>query len=55
MTTLPRWAPWLDDPAPPRPTPQPEDSEPETPAALRDRLLNEAHAAWEALNQEFMA
>lgn len=48
--TLPSWAPWIDAPAPPPPA-----RDPETPAEMRDRLLSEAHAAWEALNQEFMS
>lgn len=46
--TLPAWSPWLDD-EPVVPVPEPED-----PAARRDRLLNEAHAAWEQLEKEWM-
>lgn len=44
--TLPAWAPWLDD-VPPLP------AEPEDPATRTDRLLNEAHAAWEQLEKEW--
>ena len=47
--TLPAYAPWLDDVCPPVAV----ALDPETPSERTERLLEEAHDAWTAIEKEW--